>query len=236
MKIGVIDSGIGGLSVLKTLIKKCPNHEYIYFGDTINMPYGEKSKDEIINFGNNIIKFLENKHVDLIVIACGTLSSNVNFLNSSVPLIDVISPLKGKLDNYKNLAIMATPLSVKTNAFKKYIKTNYTLIPCPLLATSIENGNREEIEEIVSNYVKMGEDSDALVLGCTHYPIVKDLIEKFYKKPVITLDEFIVDIIKYKQESKYSLTLYFSKLDDKLRNNVKKILENSNLDIKKVRL
>ncbi len=232
MKIGVIDSGIGGLSVLKALIAKCPNHEYIYFGDNLNMPYGEKKKDEVIKLGNRIIKFLEQEGVDLIILACGTLSSNVSFLSSKVPLIDVISPLKGKLDNCSNLAIMATPLSVKTNAYQKYIKTNYTLIPCPNLALAIEK-DAKYLRKIVQEYVNKAQDSDTLVLGCTHYPIVKELIEEYYKGRLITLDEYIVDIIKEMEESNPKLTLYFSLVDVKLRRSVQNILGITNLDIRR---
>ena len=93
MKIGVIDSGIGGLTVLKSLLKKCPNHEYFYYGDTLHLPYGEKTKEEIIVYANKIIKFLESENVDLIVIACGTLSSHKESLTIKKSVIDIISPL-----------------------------------------------------------------------------------------------------------------------------------------------
>ena len=139
MKIGVIDSGIGGLTVLSSLINKCPKHEYIYFGDTFNLPYGDKTKEQIINLANNIVKFLEQKKVDLIVVACGTISSNIEYVKSNVEVIDIISPLKNKLDKYKKISVMATPLSIKTNAFKKYIKSKLNLISCPKLVPIIEN-------------------------------------------------------------------------------------------------
>ena len=105
MKIGVLDSGIGGLTVLKSLLKSCPKHEYIYYGDTLHLPYGEKTKEEIIGYANNIINFFESKNVDLIIIACGTLSSNKEYLKSNKRIIDIISPLKNKLDNYKEIVL-----------------------------------------------------------------------------------------------------------------------------------
>ena len=231
MKIGILDSGVGGLTVLKTLILNCPKHDYIYFGDTFNMPYGEKSKNEVINYGNKIIKFLESKNVDLIVIACGTLSSNKEYLQSKVPLIDLLTPLKGKLDNYPNLSIIATPLSIKTNAFKNYIHTNLNLISAPNLAYLIENNKIEEIERDIKNYAKYFKNSDALLLGCTHYPIVKKEFTKYFKKDIITLDEFILEKVKDLKISKFHLKLYFSALDNKLINNVKSILEQDDLEI-----
>ena len=77
MRIGVFDSGLGGLTVLEALIKKNPQNEYVYFGDALNIPYGDKSKEELLKLSSKIVKFLESKKVDIIVIACGTLSSNV---------------------------------------------------------------------------------------------------------------------------------------------------------------
>ena len=95
MRIGVFDSGIGGLTVLKTLINKYPCHEYIYCGDTKNIPYGEKSIDELKQLSSNIINFLISKNVNIIIIACGTVSSNIySYLKDkySVPIYDIISP------------------------------------------------------------------------------------------------------------------------------------------------
>lgn len=233
MKIGVIDSGIGGLSVLSSLIKNCPNHEYIYFGDTIHLPYGEKTKKQIIEYANNIIKFLEGESVDIIVIACGTISSNIEFIQSSKLLVDIISPLKGKLDNYKKISIMATPLSITSNAFKKYINTELNLIACPKLVPIIESNNYKELDKVLQEYLKSAVDSDALILGCTHYPLIKDYIKRHFKKDIICLDKYVVNIIKKIPESKHSLKMYFSKIDENLLNNVERILNNKNLDIER---
>ena len=232
MKIGVIDSGIGGLTVLKSLINNCKNHEYIYFGDTFNLPYGEKSKDEVIKFANNIIKFLESKNVDMIVIACGTLSSNIKDIKSKVRLIDIISPLKNKLDNYQKISIMATQLSIKTNAFKKYINSDLNLISCQELVPIIESNDYSKLDKCLESYLK-NDESEALILGCTHYPIIKDEIKKHYTKEIICLDRYVVDIIKEMEESTYSLKLYFSKIDDTLKENVKRILELDDIEIER---
>lgn len=224
MRIGVIDSGIGGLTVLKSLIKNYPNHEYIYFGDTLHIPYGEKSIEVLISYTSKIFKFLENKKVDLIIIACGTLSSNIEHLKSNIPLIDIISPLKNKLDNYYSIGIMATPLSIKTNAFQKYIKCKLNLVSCPKLVPIIEKRDFQNIDKIVEEYINKIKSSDAIILGCTHYPLIIDYIKKYYNKDIFTLDEFILPKLKDLKETKYSLKLYFSKIDDNLRKNVANIL------------
>lgn len=233
MRIGVLDSGIGGLTVLKRLIDECPNYEYIYFGDTIHMPYGEKPKEEVISYGNKIIKFLESKNIDVIIIACGTLSSNKELLVSKKPIVDIISPLTGKLDEYQNLGIIATPLSIKTNAFKKYIKTKTTLISAPKLVPLIESNDYQNLNSVLPEYLEKAKDCDGLLLGCTHYPIIKDIIKKFYKSDIITMDEFILEELKNMKESKFGLKLYFSSLNKNLKNNVEKILNIPNLNIER---
>jgi len=102
MKVGIFDSGIGGLTVLKNLYKHYPNNEYIYFGDTLNLPYGTKTKEELKKLASNDVDFLLDKNVDIIIIACGTVSSNcINYLNHkyNIPIYDIISPTINYLNN-----------------------------------------------------------------------------------------------------------------------------------------
>lgn len=233
MKIGLIDSGIGGLTVLEALLRNCPDHEYIYYGDTLHLPYGEKTKEEVVGYANKIIDFLNSENVDIIIIACGTLSSHKDCLKSNDKLIDIISPLKGKLDCYQNISIIATPLSIKTNAFKKYINTDLNLIAAPKLVPIIEGNDYKELDMVLEEYLSSTINSDALILGCTHYPIIKDYIAKYFKKDIICLDKYIVDIIKNKKEGKSNLKLYFSKVDQKLEANVKMILHTKNIKIER---
>lgn len=233
MKIGILDSGIGGLTVLASLLKKCPNHEYIYYGDTLHLPYGEKKREEIVGYANSIINFFESENVDLIVIACGTLSSNKEYLISNKRVIDIISPLKGKLDNYKKISIIATPLSIKTNAFKNYINSELNLIACPKLVPIIESNEVKKLDEVLEEYLSSTKDSEALILGCTHYPIIKNYIKKYFKKDIICLDKYVVDIIKDMNETKRGLKLYFSKVDKMLIQNVQRILEMNSIEVER---
>lgn len=224
MKIGVLDSGIGGLTVLSSLLKKCPDHEYVYYGDTLHLPYGEKTREEVVGYANEIIKFFESMDVDIVVIACGTLSSNREYLKSNKEIIDIISPIKGKLDKYNKISIIATPLSIKTNAFKKYLNSELNLIACPKLVPIIEENDYSDLDKVLKDYLENTNDSDALILGCTHYPIIKEQIKKYFNKDIICLDDFIVDIIKKKKICDGTLKLYFSKIDSNLEKNVKRIL------------
>ena len=224
MKIGVLDSGIGGLTVLSSLLKKSPDHEYVYYGDTLHLPYGEKTREEVVGYANKIIKFFEDLEVDVIVIACGTLSSNREYLKSNKEIIDIISPIKGKLDKYNKISIIATPLSIKTNAFKKYLNSELNLIACPKLVPIIEENDYSDLDKVLKDYLENTNDSDALILGCTHYPIIKEQIKKYFNKDIICLDDFVVDLIRQKETGKISLKLYFSKIDNNLEKNVKRIL------------
>lgn len=233
MKIGILDSGIGGLTVLASLLKKCPNHEYIYYGDTLHLPYGEKKREEIVSYANSIINFLESENVDLIVIACGTLSSNKEYLISNKRIIDIISPLEGKLDSYKKISIIATPLSIKTNAFKNYINSELNLIACPKLVPIIESNDINKLDDVLEAYLSSTKDSEALILGCTHYPIIKNYIKKYFKKDIICLDKYVVDIIKDMSETKNGLKLYFSKVDKMLIQNVQRILEMNSIEVER---
>ena len=124
MKIGIFDSGIGGLTVLAELIKKYPNNKYYYFGDNINAPYGTKSKEELLKLSNKIINFLNKKEVDLIIVACGTISSNVfDKLPKDTKIYDVISPTIDYINNsnYENIGLIGTNMTIKSKTFEKRI-------------------------------------------------------------------------------------------------------------------
>ena len=129
MKVGIFDSGIGGLTVLKQLINKYPNNEYIYYGDTLNLPYGNKTKEQLIKLSDKDVQFLISKNVDIIIIACGTVSSNcLDYLKNkyNIPIYDIISPTIDYLNksNYQNIGIIATNRTIDSHIFKNNINKN----------------------------------------------------------------------------------------------------------------
>ena len=122
MRIGVFDSGLGGINVLSCLIKKYPNNEYIYFGDTKNLPYGDKTKEELMVLASNAIDFLISKNVELIIIACGTISSNgYDELKKryNIPLYDIISPTINYLkeSDLNNIGVIGTKRTIESRIF-----------------------------------------------------------------------------------------------------------------------
>lgn len=221
MRVGVFDSGIGGLTVLKKLKEKYPLNDYIYVGDNLNVPYGTKSKQELLKLSIDIIEFLINKKVDVIVIACGTVSSNVYLElkeKYKIKIIDIISPTIEylKKSNYKNILVFATQATINSHIFKNNLD-NVIEEACVEFVPLIENGYVESIDmkNAIKKHIK---ESDIIVLGCTHYPLIRHLINK---ETIDMADNIILDSNNGNGKTEY----YFSKIDDKLIKNVKMIMK-----------
>lgn len=182
--IGMFDSGVGGLTVYKEISKKFPNENIIYLGDTKSFPYGNKSKENIINLTKQGIDFLISKNVKAVIIACGTATSQaLDVVKNlySIPIIGIIEPTAKYIaskENIKKVGIVATAGTIRSNGWGnsllKYRKDLEILNhPCPLLAPMAEEGwtDNEIAKLAVHEYMKGLYDVDALVLGCTHYPL-----------------------------------------------------------------
>ncbi len=188
-KIGIFDSGIGGVTVLKEILKILPNEDYIYYSDSKNNPYGDKSDEEIIDICDNIVKILLNKNCKVIVIACNTASAKVaNFLRKKyeeVPFIAIEPAYKMVYDfafSYETL-VMATKGTIESEKFQmlyhKYNNKKTILLPCIGLANIIEENDKEKIMDYLKeNLRKYAGKVKNVVLGCTHYPIIQDEIKE----------------------------------------------------------
>ncbi len=190
-KIGVFDSGIGGLTVLKQLMHLLPNESFIYFGDTARLPYGGKSGETIIRYSVENSSRLLEKNVKMIVVACNTASSYaLDHLREivKIPVIGVIEPsvacaIKSSVN--KRIGVLGTKATINSQAYQKAILSkipdaHITAIACPLLVPLIEEqyGEREATRLIVQEYLRplSHEKIDTLLLGCTHYPLLQKLI------------------------------------------------------------
>ena len=189
MKIGIFDSGKGGLTVLNEIKKLLPDYEYIYVGDSKNNPYGEKSEEELIEITTKISKFLICNNCKIIVIACNTATTRcMKTLRKKFPdtiFIGTVPAIKVACDNnYKNILLLATTATINSKRVEELVKDNKKegqeiyLKACPNLASSIEADNKEKINSLLNEYLKdyKGKNIDCIVLGCTHYPIVKEEI------------------------------------------------------------
>ena len=242
MRIGVFDSGIGGLTVLKTLINKYPNNEYIYYGDTINLPYGNKTIKELQELSSLDIEFLLNKQVDIIIIACGTVSSNcINYLKNkyNIKIYDIISPVINYLNNsnYNNIGVIATNRTIDSHIFKNNLNQDKTIyeINTPDLVPLIESNNLSNINDTLDKYLSNYKNKlDILVLGCTHYPVLYNHINNYLNNKVILLDMSIPllnNLSINNNDTKPSVKIYYSKLSNTIIENTKRILELDNIDI-----
>ncbi len=191
-KIGIFDSGVGGLTVFSEIIKQLPNEEIIYIGDTKRFPYGSKSKESIIQISKQIVNYLVSQNVKLIVIACGTATSQaLEELKQiyKVPIIGIIEPtiLNCINNDTKNVGIIATKGTIRSGEWEKQIKqkNNNTYIiskETPLLAQMAEEGwTKNEVAKMaIKEYMKDFKDTkiEKIILGCTHYPLFEELIKQ----------------------------------------------------------
>ncbi len=191
--IGLFDSGIGGLTVLKEIGRRLPLEEVVYFGDTAHVPYGSKSKETITKFSLNIVDFLLALGVKMVVVACNTASSlSLDALKKqfSVPIIGVIEPgAKQALAKTKNgrVGIIGTRATIGSGSYEAVIKKLDPSIKvysqaCPLFVPFVEEGwlGGEIVEKVARTYLEPLKSfkMDTLILGCTHYPLLKEVIQK----------------------------------------------------------
>tara|TARA_B100001287_G_scaffold263947_1_gene255317 strand:+ start:826 stop:1629 length:804 start_codon:yes stop_codon:yes gene_type:complete len=198
--IGIFDSGIGGLTVANSINKLLPNEKIIYFGDTVHLPYGNKSPKKINEFSEKIVKFLLEKKCKAIVFACNSASAtsfdNITkkyngetiFFNVIDPVIDYIKSCK----NFKNIGVIGTEATINSQVYSRKIyeaKKNILVKPMatPLLAGLIEDNKSTFFSNgILKEYLenKLLKGIDSLILGCTHYPIISQEISSIFKNTI----------------------------------------------------
>lgn len=202
--IGVFDSGLGGLSAVKEMLKAMPNENIIYFGDTSRVPYGNRSKDTIRRYAIQDANFLLTHNVKMVVAACGTVSSVAPDLEDilKVPYTGVVLPTcYTALRETKNgkIGVIGTSATINSHSYKTRIQQKNPDIEvfeqdCPLFVPLVENGfidrNDMVVKLIVERYMKGLKDAgvDTVILGCTHYPILKDAISDFMGENVTLID------------------------------------------------
>lgn len=188
--IGVFDSGIGGLTVLRALINELPGESFVYFGDTARVPYGNKSAETVRKFSRENLTFLMGERVKLVVVACNTASVAVPILRDEfpVPLIGVIDPgVRAAVRKSKShrIGVVGTAATIRSEAYQKGIhalipRANVIARACPLFVPLVEEGWVDTLvaEMIAESYLKdyRKDGVDVLVLGCTHYPLLRSVI------------------------------------------------------------
>ena len=247
--IGIFDSGLGGLTVVKEIIKILPNEDIVYLGDTARVPYGTRSNDIIKKFSEDNVKFLLKKNVKCIVIACHTSSAvSANYLKkkfTEISIFDVVSPVLERLKNSnKKIGVIGTRATINSGIYSKLNKV--VQISCPLFVPFIEEGEIKGklIESLVIKYLGKLK-VDLLVLACTHYLIISDVIRKVLPNTkLINPGILIADKLKKylmkndltnKQEESGKKSFYVTDLNERFTKVVEIFLgKNINVRIKKV--
>ena len=203
--IGIFDSGIGGLTVAHAVTTLLPNENIIYFGDTAHLPYGDKSSSAIQAYSIKICNVLLQQKCKVILIACNSASAAAyelvrEYVGSKAKVMNVIDPVIDYLSTtypQKTIGLIGTKQTVNSNIYKKKIdnldkEIHLKSLATPLLAPMIEEGffNNTISESIIQEYLKHSEldNIEALILGCTHYPLIKKQIENYYQGKVNVLD------------------------------------------------
>ena len=202
--IGVFDSGFGGLTVLREIVRLLPNADYLYFGDTARLPYGTKSAETVARYALGACHFLEENGADHLVIACNTataLAMDVIEQKAHVPSIGVVEPgasAAAELSQSRSVAVIGTEATVASHAYHRALEKLGIQAyekACPLLVPLVEEGWTDhpvtrQVAEIYLDEAFHGQDqhSDVLLLGCTHYPLIRSLLRKVVPRDVAIVD------------------------------------------------
>lgn len=191
--IGVFDSGVGGLTVAREIMRQMPNEKIVYFGDTARVPYGSKSKETVTRFSKQIVRFLQTHQVKTIVVACNTASAyalDELEQETDIPVIGVLKPgakTAAEVTQNGKIGVIATEATIGSQMYTKYIKELNKQVTiygkaCPLFVPLVEEGLWQDpvTDEIAKRYLTelIDIDIDTLILGCTHYPLIRSTLGK----------------------------------------------------------
>ncbi len=202
--IGIFDSGVGGLTVVKEVMKQLPNESIIYFGDTARVPYGSKSKETVTKFSAQIIRFLKEQDVKAIIIACNTANSNsIEALRQTfqdIPIVGVVEPgayMAVQTTRNCKVGVIGTEATIASEKYPQLLKKHNPHIEvytkaCPLFVPLVEEGwtTHHVTKEIISEYLQplVAEQIDTLILGCTHYPMLAEAITSVIGTDIILIN------------------------------------------------
>lgn len=210
--IGVFDSGVGGLSVFSEVLKVLPNENYMYYGDTAHLPYGSKSREELIEISKDIFDFFKSRNAKAVIMACNTTSAVAydalkdNYDFKIYPVVQNVSACIAN-EGYNKIGVLATSATVNSHAYKNEIqKHNENIevfeIACPEWVSIVENSSMYEFSSIgnIRLYFNkvMGNSPEKIILGCTHYPYLKEILTRFapddmFINPATYLAQHIAD-------------------------------------------
>lgn len=244
MKIGIFDSGLGGINVLNELLKVYPNEEYIYVGDNKNLPYGTKKEEELLVLASKIIDYFIKEGVCIIFIACGTVSSTIYEdlkQKYKVPLVSIINTTVSKINslNLDEVAVLATPNTINSHIFQKSLNCNNVVeVSCEKFVSLVEGDLDYKFKKVyIEQYLKKikKERIKNIILGCTHYPLLENDIKNYLGEVnAYDMGVILANSIYLKSGNK-SLNIYFTNYQEELNDKVSKILK-QHVEIKELNL
>ena len=207
-KIGVFDSGVGGLTVLRALVERMPETDYLYFGDTARLPYGSKSAATVAHYAVGAVRYLQDQGAELLVIACNTATAlALDEIKSAagVEVIGVIEPgaeAAAAASRKRKVVVIGTEATISSHAYRRALETRKVAVrekACPLFVPLVEEGWVEHpvTEQVARIYLSEAfsedagnnnDDADVLVLGCTHYPLIKPLLRRVAPEHIAIVD------------------------------------------------
>ncbi|MFN7064557.1 MAG: glutamate racemase [Aquificaceae bacterium] len=240
MKIGVFDSGVGGLTVLKAIRDRYREVDFVYLGDTARVPYGNKSAQRVISYSLECAEFLMGESIDLLVVACNSASSYaLEALRESLsmPVFGVIGPgVNRALEVTKGkVGVIGTRATVSSGVYKRFLQEAGVEVyqrACPLFVPLVEEGMVEGkiADALVEHYLRDLKELgvDTLILACTHYPLLKPLIERYMGDGIKVVDSATATALEIepfvRREGLSSLELYFTDISPNLENLIELIL------------
>jgi glutamate racemase len=203
-RIGVFDSGVGGLTVLRALTRYVPNADYLYFGDTARLPYGTKSRETVAKYAIQAARYLESQHIEMLVVGCNTASALALYDMQgavSIPVVGVIEPgadAASQVSKSREAVVFATEATISSHAYQRALARRGFVThekACTLLVPLIEEGwvNHEVTEQVARIYTiealrVASINTDVLVLGCTHYPLIRELLRRIVPQKIQIVD------------------------------------------------
>lgn len=243
MRAGVFDSGVGGLTVVKSILEEKLFDEIIYYGDTARVPYGPKDKNTIISYSLEALEFFKNFDIDMLIIACNSVSAYaIDELqkNTTIPVIGVIESgvlaLKSSTDDKNSdILVIGTSATINSNLYDAHLRQlgyeNIVSIPTPLFVPMVEEGifDGALIDEAMKLYFKDVKKTDRVILGCTHFPLIENEISRFLNgTKTIHSGDAIVQLLKTRYDLKpvadTKISFFASSNPDNLKNVAKKWL------------
>jgi len=260
MPVGVFDSGVGGLTVVREISRNLPNEELIYFGDTARVPYGNKSKETVLRYSRQITRFLEKQHVKAIVVACNTASAlALSELEQEIdiPIIGVVKPGANaavKATRNKRIGVIATDSTINSRLYPEYIAASDPEIrvygkACPLFVPLVEEGwTKDEITlAVAKRYLGelLEQEIDTLIMGCTHYPLLRTLLREYLGEGITlvnpayetagTLKALLAETgLEHKDEGEPKYQMYVSDSAEHFRRFAEKILPERIADVTQI--